>query len=67
MIVKSAATYCDSGSMGFRIFGADVDGVAWVGHFFALRYLDVRDPVEDVYAFSGAFSPDVNQRSQTMG
>ena len=36
--------------------GADVDGVAWVGHFFVLRYLGAGDPVEDAHALSGAIA-----------
>ena len=54
MIVKSVATCCDSCSVGLRVFGADVNGVAWVGHFFVLKYLGAGDPDEDVHAFSGA-------------
>ena len=56
MIVKLVTTCCDSGLVGFELFGTDVDCVAWAGHFFVLRYLGAGDPVEDVHAFSGAIA-----------
>ena len=56
MIVKLLATCCDSGSVGFGLLGADVGGVAWVGHLFVLRYLSAGDPVKDVHTFSGAIT-----------
>ena len=54
MIVKAAATCCDSGSVGFGLFGAYVNCVAQVGDFFVLRYFGVWYPVEGVHAFRGA-------------
>ena len=54
VVVKSVTSCRDSGSVGFRLFGADVNSVAWVGYLFVLRYLVAWDLVQDIHAFSGA-------------